>query len=80
MTTGSGPRLAAAGVQVRYNAAQTLTHAKMLVTDDEVTVYSGNWVYTSFSSNHEAGALVSASDVAADATAWFEKVWAESTP
>ena len=76
----SGPRLAAAGVQVRYNAVQTLTHAKMLVTDDEVTVYSGNWVYTSFSSNHEAGALVSASDVAADATAYFEKVWAESTP
>jgi cardiolipin synthase len=76
----SGQRLAAAGVQVRYNDVDTLTHTKMLVTDDVVVVHSGNWVYSSFNSNHEAGAIVDVPGVTADAITYFERIWSESVP
>jgi phosphatidylserine/phosphatidylglycerophosphate/cardiolipin synthase-like enzyme len=75
-----GQRLSAADVQVRYNDVDTLTHTKMLVTDDVVAVHSGNWVYSSFNSNHEAGAIVDVPGVTADAITTFEKIWSESVP
>ena len=76
----SGGNLSSDGVQVRYHAAETLTHAKLLVVDDSVVVHSGNWVASGLGSNHEAGTVVQAATVTADAAAYFEKVWNESVP
>jgi cardiolipin synthase A/B len=76
----SGARLTAGGVTVRYDPTGTVTHAKLLVLDDAVAIYSGNWVYTGLNTNHEAGAFVNRADVAAAAATYFDGVWAQSTP
>lgn len=76
----SGPRLAAEGIQVRYDPTGTVTHAKMLLLDDGVAVYSGNWVYSGLNTNHEAGGFADLPAVAAQAATYFDQIWKESTP
>ena len=68
--------LAAAGVGVRFDTVDTTTHAKLLVVDDVVVLYSGNWTSSSLTRNHEAGALFASPAVAAEAVEYFDTIWA----
>ena len=71
--------LTAGGVAVRMDPKNTTTHAKLLVVDDTVVVYSGNWTYSSLERNHEAGAIISSDpEVAAKAAQFFDAIWATS--
>jgi phosphatidylserine/phosphatidylglycerophosphate/cardiolipin synthase-like enzyme len=67
-----------AGVDVRSDPAGTTTHAKLLVMDDRVAIYSGNWTYSGMNNNHEAGAVVTSADLADQAAAYFDQVWSKS--
>lgn len=69
---------ASAGVPVRRDSANVTTHAKLLVADDTVVIYSGNWVYTGMQRNHEAGAMHSNKVIADSAEAYFNTIWAAS--
>jgi len=76
----SGQRLAAAGVEVRYDPSSVITHAKVVLVDDAVVVYSGNWVYSGLRQNHEAGAITRKPAPVAEAVDWFTGIWNSSTP
>ncbi|MBM4394704.1 MAG: hypothetical protein FJ087_03325 [Deltaproteobacteria bacterium] len=67
--------LEAGGIQVRRETLDVTTHAKLLVADDTVVVYSGNWAYPGLEKNHEAGAIVGGADVVGEAVAFFDSVW-----
>lgn len=66
------------GIPVRFDDPETTTHAKMVVTDGSVTVYSGNWLYTGLEQNHEVGAISNDPSVTTMAVAWFEGMWTTS--
>ncbi len=71
--------LAAAGISTRWDPTTLTTHAKLLVLDDAVVVYSGNWVTSSMKTNHEAGAIVDDAAAVAAAAKYFEQVWNTGT-
>ena len=57
-----------------------ITHAKFLVVDDVVVLGSNNWGHGGFFSYHEAGVKTAFADAVAAVAAYFEKLWAVSTP
>lgn len=71
------------GVEVRFdepypdnNTYDDITHAKLLIVDDTVVVYSGNWNESGLNNNHEAGALVHGVDsVTTAAVAYFNSIF-----
>ena len=65
-----------AGVSVRQDSTDITTHAKLLVADDTVVIYSGNWIYSGMSKNHEAGAIYTDATIATQAVGYFDTVWA----
>jgi len=73
-------RLVAGGIPVRFDSKDVVTHAKLVVCDDRVVVYSGNWVGSALRRNHEAGAIVDSVPIAEEAAGYFEQRWAEGTP
>ncbi len=72
--------LVAGGVGVRLDSPDVVTHAKVVVADDWVVVHSGNWVRTGLKKNHEAGAAVRSAEIADEAAAYFEGLWAAASP
>ncbi len=46
------------GIDVRFDSKDVVTHAKLLISDDTVVIYTGNWVYTALTGNHEVGIVV----------------------
>lgn len=55
---------------------ETVTHAKLLIADDTVVVYSGNWSTNGLKDNHEAGAVVDGVESVTSAAAnWFDNLW-----
>lgn len=72
--------LVASGVGVRLDSPEVVTHAKMVVADDWVVLTSGNWVGSGLRKNHEAGAAVRSPELAGEAAAYFEAVWAAANP
>lgn len=73
------------GVKVRFDepVAETdrvVTHTKLLVIDDSVIVYSGNWNNSGLRNNHEAGAIVTGVKQVSDAAAsYFNTLWNEGS-
>ncbi len=67
------------GVEVRFDAPEITTHAKLLVVDGETVVLgSTNWNYYSVEKNVEANvALVRMPDVAATFESYFISLWNE---
>lgn len=71
------------GVEVRFdepspdnNTYDDITHAKLLIVDDTVIVYSGNWNDSGLNKNHEAGAVVHGVDsVTTAAVAYFNSIF-----
>lgn len=70
--------LEARGIDVRFETEETTTHSKMVVADDTVVLYSGNWVYSGLESNHEAGAAVASTPLANQAATYFLGIWNSS--
>ena len=67
------------GIQVRFDDAQTVTHAKLLVADDAVLVGSNNWSYSGMALDHEVGVMTRDAPTRAAMTAYFEGLWAAAT-
>jgi hypothetical protein len=67
------------GIDVRFDAPDVTTHAKLLVVDGETVVLgSTNWNYYSVERNIEANvALVRMPDVASIFESYFASLWAE---
>lgn len=68
------------GVEARMDPKAVVTHAKMVLADDWVIIYSGNFVASGLRRNHEAGAAVRSKALAGEAKAYFEGLWATSAP
>ncbi len=71
------------GAEVRFdepfpdnNPYDDVTHAKLLIVDDTVVVYSGNWNNSGLQNNHEAGAVVEGVEtVTSAAVNYFNGLW-----
>lgn len=74
--TESADFLEAGDVEVRFDTEDITTHAKLLIVDDVVAVYSGNWSNNSLYDNHEAGAVVDGVEtVTGAAETYFNTLW-----
>ncbi len=67
------------GVEVRFDSEDVTTHSKLMIIDDTVAVYSGNWGYSGLNNNHEAGAVVNVQSVTAEAVTYFDSLWKTGT-
>jgi len=47
------------GVQVRFEELNRITHAKVLVADDQAVVSTGNWTYNGFVQSHDVAVRTS---------------------
>lgn len=65
----------ARGITVRFDTEETTTHAKTVIADDAVALYSGNWLYSGLRANQEAGAVVTDPALATQAAAFFQGIW-----
>jgi len=71
------------GIEVRFDEPDPdndtyddITHAKLLIVDDTVIVYSGNWNQSGLNENHEAGAIVDGVDsVTTAAVSYFNSIF-----
>lgn len=68
-----------AGVDVRLDPPGTITHAKVLLGDDEVLVGSNNWGYGGFRTYHEVGLHTRAPAVVAALAGYLDELWATGT-
>lgn len=61
------------GVPVYYDSIDRVTHSKILVIDDYITILgSTNWTYSALKKNHEASVLIKSRSVA---KVFLEKLW-----
>lgn len=80
--------LEAGGAEVKFdepfpdnNTYDDITHAKLLIVDDTVVVYSGNWNNSGLNNNHEAGAIVDGIESVTDAAVdYFGALWNTGVP
>ncbi|MCX7957615.1 MAG: phospholipase D-like domain-containing protein [Deltaproteobacteria bacterium] len=63
------------GIDVRMDSKDIVTHAKLLIADDVVVVYSGNWVYSALTSNHEIGLVINDPGVKNSAVNYFNALF-----
>lgn len=63
------------GIEVRMDSKEIVTHAKLLIADDVVVVYSGNWVYSSLSSNHEVGLVLRNESIKTNSVNYFNALY-----
>ncbi|MGC8926708.1 MAG: phospholipase D-like domain-containing protein [Myxococcota bacterium] len=63
------------GIDVRMDSKDVVTHAKLLIADDYVVIYSGNWVYSALTNNHEIGALLKYSKITEYAVNYFNTLF-----
>lgn len=73
-------QLRAVGAEVRFDPPDTITHAKVLVADDEVIVGSNNWGYGGFHTYHEVGLRTRVPAVVRLMSGYFERLWMASPP
>ena len=66
------------GVAVRFDPDTVITHAKLLVVDDQVVVSTNNWSKTGLKYNHEVGVIVKDARAVTDALAYFDTLWSQS--
>lgn len=58
-----------AGVPVYYDDEDQITHSKVIVVDDLITIVgSTNWTYSALNKNHESSILVESEEVAREFT------------
>ncbi len=72
--------LAARGVEVRWESAQTITHAKVFRIDDGLQVQSANISRSGFEGSHEVGAYTVEEAPREAFERWFEILWRQGAP
>lgn len=70
--------LKAAGVKVKFDRSDVISHAKLLIVDDIATVGSMNWGFGGFRRYHEINAIVSEETSVSDLKRYFEVLWEEA--
>lgn len=70
-------KLKAEGIEVRADALSQITHAKVLLADDEVIVGSNNWGYGGFTLYHEVGVRTGVAEVVDDLAVYLNRIWKE---
>ncbi|GMV41522.1 MAG: hypothetical protein AMXMBFR64_32380 [Myxococcales bacterium] len=68
------------GVAARFDSADTITHAKVLLVDDQVVVGTNNWGWSGFEDNHETGALTGDTGTVGALATYFDGLWGAATP
>lgn len=68
------------GVEVRWESAQTITHAKVFRIDDGLQVQSANVSTSGFEGNHEVAAFTLEEEPREAFDAWFETLWRQGAP
>ncbi len=64
------------GVEVRFDSADRLMHAKVVIVDDtDVVVGSHNWTAGSFESYDDTSVYLRSSEATGRYAAWFEELW-----
>ncbi|MDD5644766.1 MAG: phospholipase D-like domain-containing protein [bacterium] len=63
------------GIDIRFDNPQTITHAKLVISDDSVMIGSANWGYGGLNLYHETGILIKNPDLASDYVDYFNKLW-----
>ena len=71
--------LRARGVEVRWEDAETTTHAKVFRIDAGLQIQSANISSSGFRWNREVGAWTNHASVVVDINRWFEALWSDST-
>jgi phosphatidylserine/phosphatidylglycerophosphate/cardiolipin synthase-like enzyme len=66
------------GIDVRFDSKDITTHAKLLIADDRVVIYSGNWMYSALTSNHEVGVIVNYPGITQAAVNYFNSLFNSS--
>ncbi|HHT9118529.1 MAG TPA: phospholipase D-like domain-containing protein [Candidatus Hypogeohydataceae bacterium YC38] len=67
--------LKGAGVPVYYDSADRVTHTKMIIIDDYISILgSPNWSYSGLRLNHEAAVLIKSKEVATAFRKAFEAI------
>ncbi len=73
--------LRTAGVEVRWDEDDRITHAKAMVADGRhCLVGSGNWTASALRSNREMNVYLDSPAIAAQFSAVFEPAWKAGTP
>ena len=67
--------LSARGIDVRFDPPEIITHAKVLLADDEVILGSNNWGYGGFSLYHEVGLRSADPDLVSSMAVFCDSVW-----
>ncbi len=65
------------GVDMRWERADRITHAKAYLIDDALQIQSANISTSGFSLNHEVGAWTDLAQPVADFEQWFDALWDE---
>lgn len=73
-------QLRAAGVEVHFDQPDIITHAKVLVCDDDAIVGSNNWGYGGFHTYHEVGLRTRIPSVVREVSRYVDRLWMASTP
>ena len=66
------------GIEVRFDSKNIVTHSKMVIIDDSLVLYSGNWSLASMENNHEAGAITRSSSLTNQAVTYFNELWGQN--
>ncbi len=80
MNEATAKKLLAGGVPVRWDPADTISHAKLLLVDDQTVVGSNNWGHGGLHLYHEVGGVTRNVEAVEYFTNYYEKIWGESKP
>lgn len=63
------------GLKVRRDALERITHAKVLICDDQAILGSNNWGYGGFTLYHEVGLSTNSSQVVTELKTYLDTIW-----
>ncbi|MBX7244531.1 MAG: hypothetical protein K1X53_03475 [Candidatus Sumerlaeaceae bacterium] len=67
-------RLTTSGIEIWYDSPTDVSHEKVIVVDETITVVSShNWTFYSLAKNNEVGVVIFSPEV----NAWFTRYWAD---
>ncbi|MCK9554632.1 phospholipase D-like domain-containing protein [bacterium] len=66
------------GIDVRFDNPETITHAKLLISDNKVMLGSANWGYGGLNLYHESGVIINIPEVTAGYAVYFNELWENS--
>ena len=67
-------------INVRFDPLDQISHAKLLLVDDQAVVATNNWGHGGLDLYHELAVVLAASAAQKELSAYFEEIWEESSP